>query len=157
MRWAVRISKFLALVLHDLGRIELTLDAEGWADVDELLAAAASARRSNAVTGNNTCVARQPVHRDRRGHSRTGPCGPRLSRPGPPPARQHAAACRAAQLARRQPPLDRIDIHLYRDHCASKRERTALPQTPARDTGRAVAYNDVITVPPRHHKDQTQV
>jgi serine/threonine protein kinase len=59
--------------------------------------------------------------------------------------------------ARRQPALDRIDIHLYRDHCASKREQTALPQTPARDTGRAVAYNDVITVPPRHHKDQTQI
>ena len=42
MRRAVRISKFLALVLrHDPGRIGLTLDAEGWADVDDLLAAAA--------------------------------------------------------------------------------------------------------------------
>ena len=95
MRRAVRISKFLALVLrHDLGRIELTLDAEGWADFDELLAAAASARRSNAVTGNNTCVARQPVHRDRRGHSRTGPCGPRscrgLARPQPASTLLHA-------------------------------------------------------------------
>ena len=80
-----------------------------------------------------------------------------LSRPGPTPTRQHTAACRAAQLARRQPALDRIDINLYRDHCASKRAQTALPQTPARDTGRAVAYNDVITVPPRHHKDQTQI
>jgi len=37
----VRISKFLALVLrHDPGRIGLTLDSEGWADVDEMLAAA---------------------------------------------------------------------------------------------------------------------
>ena len=39
---AVRISRFLALVLrHDPARIGLTLDAEGWADVDALLAAAA--------------------------------------------------------------------------------------------------------------------
>jgi putative RNA 2'-phosphotransferase len=38
---AVRVSKFLALVLrHDPARIGLTLDAGGWADVDELLAAA---------------------------------------------------------------------------------------------------------------------
>lgn len=40
----VRISKFLALVLrHDPGRIGLALDAEGWADVEVLLAAAAAA------------------------------------------------------------------------------------------------------------------
>jgi putative RNA 2'-phosphotransferase len=40
----VRISKFLAQVLrHDPGRIGVTLDAEGWADVDELLTAAARA------------------------------------------------------------------------------------------------------------------
>lgn len=37
----VRISKFLALVLrHDPTRIGLTVDGEGWADVDELLSAA---------------------------------------------------------------------------------------------------------------------
>ena len=42
MRRLVRISKFLALVLrHDPGRVGLTLDPEGWADVDELLAAVA--------------------------------------------------------------------------------------------------------------------
>ena len=39
---AVRVSKFLALVLrHDPARIRLKLDAGGWADVDALLAAAA--------------------------------------------------------------------------------------------------------------------
>ena len=38
----VRISKFLSLVLrHDPGRIGLQLDAAGWAEVDELIAAAA--------------------------------------------------------------------------------------------------------------------
>lgn len=37
----VRTSKFLSLILrHDPARIGLTLDGEGWADVDELLAAA---------------------------------------------------------------------------------------------------------------------
>jgi hypothetical protein len=30
-----------------------------------------------------------------------------------------------------------------------------VPQTPPREIGRAVAHNDVITVPPRHHKNQT--
>ena len=50
-----------------------------------------------------------------------------------------------------------IGIRLYRDHCASKCAQTALPQDSARGhTGRAVAYNDVITVPPRHHEHQTQ-
>ena len=38
----VRVSKFLSLVLrHDPGKIGLTLDAAGWAEVDELIAAAA--------------------------------------------------------------------------------------------------------------------
>ena len=37
----VQTSKFLSLILrHDPARIGLTLDGEGWADVDELLAAA---------------------------------------------------------------------------------------------------------------------
>jgi hypothetical protein len=78
-----------------------------------------------------------------------------LSRPAPPPARRHAAARRAATLARGLPALDSIDIRLYRDHNASKREQAALPRTSAKETGRAVAYNDVITVPPRHCKHQT--
>lgn len=39
---AVRVSKFLALVLrHDPGRIGVSLDAGGWVDVDAVLAAAA--------------------------------------------------------------------------------------------------------------------
>ena len=37
----VRTSKFLSLILrHNPGQIGLTLDGEGWADVDELLMAA---------------------------------------------------------------------------------------------------------------------
>lgn len=37
-RHTLKISKFLSLVLrHQPGQIGLTLDAQGWADVDELL------------------------------------------------------------------------------------------------------------------------
>ena len=37
------LGRFLALVLrHDPGRIGLTLDGHGWADVDELLAGASA-------------------------------------------------------------------------------------------------------------------
>jgi hypothetical protein len=50
-----------------------------------------------------------------------------LPRPRPPPPRQHIAARRAPQLTCRQPALDSIKIGLYGDHCASKREQTALP------------------------------
>ena len=79
---------------------------------------------------------------------------PQLPRPRQPPARKnHAAARRTAQLARREPALDRADIRLYRDHCASKRERTApIPARSRQRTGGAIAYNDVITVPPRHQR-----
>jgi len=42
----------------------------------DTITAAVSARRSNPVTGNNTCVTPQPVHRERRGHSSTSPSGP---------------------------------------------------------------------------------
>jgi hypothetical protein len=54
----------------------------------DTITAAVSARRSNAVTGNNTCVTPHPVHRDRRGHSSTGPSAPRncRGRPRPQPA-----------------------------------------------------------------------
>ncbi|CFB96491.1 Uncharacterised protein [Mycobacterium tuberculosis] len=46
----------------------------------DTITAAVSARRSNALTGNNTCVTPHPVHRDRRGHNSTGPAGPRNCR-----------------------------------------------------------------------------
>ena len=121
--------------------------------------AAVSARRSNAVTGNNTCVTPQPVHRDRRGHSCTGPCGPRncRGRARPQPASTRAA-CRAAQLTGRQPALDLIDICFYGDHCASEREQTALPQHSGQETtGGPSPTNDLITVPPRHHEQQTGI
>lgn len=57
----VRLSRFLSLILrHDPGHVGLTLDAGGWADVDELLAKVAKAGRGftrqeleRIVTENN--------------------------------------------------------------------------------------------------------
>ena len=108
----------------------------------DTITAAVSARRSNARHRQQHMrhpapgaprPARTQLHRPVR--------AAQLPRPGPSPARQHTAARRAPQLTRRQPALDSIDICLYGDHCASKREQTALPQhSGQRDNGRAVAY-----------------
>ncbi len=54
----------------------------------------------------------------------------KLPRPGPPPTRQHTTTRRATQLTRCQPALDLIDIRLYGDHCASKRNRRPSRKTP---------------------------
>ena len=80
---------------------------------------------------NNTRVMPQPVHRDRRGHNHTGPSGPRSCRGlAHPQPRQHTTTRRATQLTRCQPALDLIDIRLYGDHCASKRNRRPSRKTP---------------------------
>jgi len=119
------------------------------------ITAAASARRSSAVKGNNTCVTPQPVHRDRRGHTRTGPYGPRscrgLARPQPANTPLHAGqlSSPAANLrSTRSTSASTVTT-------APPSAQTALPQDSARDIGRAVAYNDVITMSPRHHEDQS--
>jgi hypothetical protein len=60
-------------------------------DATAAITVTASARRGNTVTGINTCVTPRPVHRDRRGHNRTGPSGPRRCRgpaPNPPAHRR---------------------------------------------------------------------
>ncbi|GAA0714543.1 hypothetical protein GCM10010199_14650 [Dactylosporangium roseum] len=78
---------------------------------------------------------------------------PKPPRPGIPPPRQDTRAARADQPPRNQPPLDRSGVTAYRDHDASTRHRTALPQhSGQRDSGRAVAYQDLITVPPNTNK-----
>ncbi|EUA42913.1 hypothetical protein I552_7654 [Mycobacterium xenopi 3993] len=92
----------------------------------DTITAAVSARRSNTLTGNNSCVTRtrctatgaDTAHRPIRPRN----CRCR-ARPDPPahPTR------RAAQFTGRQPALDLIDICFYGDHCASKRTQVALP------------------------------
>src|SRR5688572_20462721 len=69
---------------------------------------------------------------------------PRMTPPG-----QHARTPRTRQPARTEPFLDRVDIGLYREHRASERNHTALPQRPGQGhSGRAVAYPDpkIVTV-----------
>ncbi len=54
----VGLSKFLSLVLrHDPGTIDLTLDAQGWVDIDVLLAAAAARGKLIARADFDTVVA----------------------------------------------------------------------------------------------------
>jgi putative RNA 2'-phosphotransferase len=54
----VGLSKFLSLVLrHDPGTIDLTLDAQGWVDIDVLLAAAAARGKPIARADVDTIVA----------------------------------------------------------------------------------------------------
>ena len=69
--------------------------------------------------------------------------------PGMTPPGQHPRASRTRQPTRYEPLLDRDRVGLYREHRASERNHTALPQQPAKDdSGRAVAYPDpkIVTV-----------
>lgn len=101
------------------------------------ITATVSARRTSTNTGSSTCVARHPVHRDRRGDIHTEPSRPRTdrARARPHPA-QHARAPRTRQPARSQAFLDHNRVGLYREHRASERNNTALPQLPAKKTQR---------------------
>ncbi len=116
-----------------------------------------SARRSNAVTGNNTWVTRQSVQRDRRGHNHTGPSAPRssrgLARPQPANTPLHAGhrSSPAANL-RSTRSTSASTVTTAPPKRTDGPPARLQPETP---TGGAVAYNDVITVPPRHRKHQT--
>jgi hypothetical protein len=69
--------------------------------------------------------------------------------PSPAPTGQHTPASRTRQPTRSQTLLDPDRVGLYREHRASERNHTALPQLPAKDnSGRAVAYPDpkIVTV-----------
>ena len=93
------------------------------------------------------------MHRDRRGHGRPGPCGRAVaerSRPRPQPASTppHAGLLISRTASLRSTALDSASTVTT---APSKRERTAPPaRSRQRHTARAVAYTDVITVPPRH-------
>jgi hypothetical protein len=119
---------------------------------------AASARRSSNPTGSSTWVTPQSTHRARRGRSRTEPCTPRTdrSRPCPQPASTPEHPGHASR-----PPTSRRSTA-----AASPPTVTTTPPrviarpsrgTPARDNGRAVAYPDVLTVPPETNKDNHKV
>lgn len=124
---AVRISRFLALVLrHDPARIGLTLDAEGWADVDALLAAAAGHGLSvsrdeleEVVRGNPkqrfTLDAARSRIRANQGHSLDVDLG--LRPVEPPPVLYHGTsrAVLPTILAEGLQPMGRRHVHLCAD------------------------------------------
>src|SRR6185295_4499155 len=119
----------------------------------DTITAAVSARRSSALTGNNTCVTPQPVHRDRRGHSCTGPSGPRtcrdLARPPPASTLLHDGHHNSPAASLRSTPSRSASPVTPAPPSANRRPSRSSGQ---RDNGRAVASNDLITMPPRHHK-----
>jgi hypothetical protein len=112
-----------------------------------------SARRSSNPTGSNTCVTPQPVHRARRGRTRTGPAGPRTDRvrayPHPTntpeqPGHTNRPATNRRSTAAVSPPTVTND--------ASVRHPRPSRGTPAREGGRAVPYHDIPTLPPNTNK-----
>ena len=123
----VRVSRFLALVLrHDPGRIGLRLDAEGWVDVDRLLAAAAAAgfpigeaELGDVVAGNSKQrFALDPTGRRIRanqGHSLPVDLG--LAPVPPPPVLYHGTSTRVLARIGREGllPMGRAHVHLSAD------------------------------------------
>src|SRR6266542_3967694 len=108
---------------------------------------ATSARRSNATTGNNTCVTPQPVHRDRRGRVHNGPSGPRSTRarawPHPASTPAHSGQLNIPAANRCSTPSASTPTVTTAPPCALARPSRG---TPARDDGRAVAYHNLVTV-----------
>ena len=99
------------------------------------ITAAVSARRSQQQHRQQHMRRPQPVHRDRRGTTRHRAVRA-ADRPSPSPAPpgQHTRASRTRQPARSQPFLDPDRVGLYREHRASERNHTALPQLRPRTT-----------------------
>jgi putative RNA 2'-phosphotransferase len=127
MRRAVRISKFLALVLrHDPARIGLTLDPEGWADIDTLLAGAAREGLAFSRAELEEVVRTNPKQRfsldpaanrirANQGHSVEVNLG--LAAIEPPPRLYHGTSRNAVRaiLAEGLSPMARRQVHLSTD------------------------------------------
>jgi hypothetical protein len=95
---------------------------------------AASARRSNATTGNNTCVTPQPTHRDRRGRVHNGPSGPRNIRrracPHPVTVAEHPGHLNRPAANRRSTSAASTPTVITAPPCATARpSRTLRPET----------------------------
>ena len=108
-RRAVRISKFLAeLLRHRPERIGLTLDAEGWADVTELLTAAARvsfpftrAELDHVVAANDKKRFELDGNRIRAVQGHSVPVELNLSPVEPPPILYHGTVDRSLESIRR--------------------------------------------------------
>lgn len=130
---AVRISKFLALVLrHDPGAVGISLDEGGWADVDELIAACARAGCAFSRAELDQVVAANSKQRfafsedGRRirasqGHSVDVDLG--LAAAEPPPVLYHGTGSRTVGqiLHEGLKPMSRQDVHLSADAETARR------------------------------------
>jgi putative RNA 2'-phosphotransferase len=128
----VRLSKFLALVLrHDPGRIGLTLNPEGWADVEALLAAVAAAGVPISRAALDEVVLTSPKQRftldtaanrirANQGHSVQVDLG--LSAVEPPGRLFHGTSrdARDAILAGGLRPMARSQVHLSADRATAR-------------------------------------
>src|SRR5215207_1140072 len=110
----------------------------------------ASARRSSSDTGSSTCVARHPVHRDRRGTTRSPPSRPRTvrarARPHPTSTPAHSGHANRPDRRRSSTPAESVSTVSIAPPSATTRPSRTLP---AKDnSGRAVAYPDpkIVTV-----------
>ncbi|QMV23997.1 RNA 2'-phosphotransferase [Streptomyces sp. SCUT-3] len=130
---AVRISKFLALVLrHDPAAAGVVLDREGWVEVDVLIRACAAAGRPFTRAELEHVVATSDKKRfalsadGRRiragqGHSVDVDLG--LPAVEPPAVLHHGTASRALPLVLREGlrPMSRQDVHLSADAATARR------------------------------------
>ena len=100
------------------------------------ITATSSCRRSNAQSGNSTCVPAQPRHRARRGRSTRSPRSPRITRsrawPHGPNTPQHDGHASPPPQAHPRPPPPRRIRSTSVPPPASKR---ALPTQPAKLAG----------------------
>ncbi|MBV8348617.1 MAG: hypothetical protein JOZ49_14145 [Mycolicibacterium sp.] len=97
------------------------------ADSAAQIRSAAYARRTNTVTGNNTCVARQLRHRARRGRSR--PCTPVIPRarawphpPSTPPQPGHPISPAASRDSTRTGSTSTVTIGASEHYSAAPRK-----------------------------------
>jgi hypothetical protein len=65
-----------------------------------------------------------------------------------PPRGQHPRTLRADQLTHLQLPLDVSGVHPYRDQRGLRAHEHGPPDTRCNESERAVAYQDMVTVPP---------
>ncbi|MFI0409785.1 RNA 2'-phosphotransferase [Actinomadura sp. 3N508] len=150
-RRATRISKYLALHLrHRPERIGLTLDAEGWADVTELLSAAARhafpftrAELEHVVAANDKKRYELDGNRVRAVQGHSVPVELNLPPTPPPEFLYHGTVRRFLEAILREGlrPMGRHDVHLSPDRETARRvgARRGKPVILTVDAGRMAA------------------